>query len=103
MSYAWSARPATDTDMTSVLDGRTHTIAAADLDAGIWHCRGQYRAICGATVVAAALASAPGPGCVSCSQAVEAAQVAAAEQERQRRVRWPIRAMRRLRISGSPG
>lgn len=65
MSYGWSAG-SFDTQMTSVVDGRTHTVAAADFDAGIWQGKGRYRAVCGADVVVAALVSGPGPLCPRC-------------------------------------
>jgi len=105
MSYAWSARPATDTDMTSVIDGRNHLITAADLDAGISRDQGHYQAICGATVVAAALASAPGPECAPCRRVVRTRQAnRAAAHHRQRRAHWVPHALHRLRstITSTP-
>ena len=53
-------------EMTSVRDGHTHTISAADFDAGIWSGRGRYRAMCGAEVIAASLVTHPGPRCPAC-------------------------------------
>jgi hypothetical protein len=63
LSYAWSAAPL---DMTSVIDGRTHSVAPDSFDAGIRAGRGRYRAVCGTVVVAAALTGAPGPSCPAC-------------------------------------
>lgn len=60
MSYGWVGGT-TPLDMTSVTDGRTHAIAAADFDAGLWAGQGRYPAILGAQVIAAAMASAPRP------------------------------------------
>ena len=99
MSCAWLGS-ATDIDMTSVIDGRTHVIAAADFDAGIWRGQGRYRAVCHATVVAAALASSPGPECAACRHAVQTlrADRAAAPPER-RHARWIPRIVDRLRAS----
>jgi hypothetical protein len=57
---------AVDISMTSVMDGRTHTITAGDFDVGVWNGRGRYRAACGVEVVAAALASNFGPNCPNC-------------------------------------
>lgn len=51
MSYGWVGGTA-PLDMTSVTDGRTHAIAVADFDAGLWAGQGRYRAICGAQVIA---------------------------------------------------
>lgn len=65
MSYGWSARAA-DIETTSVTDGQTHTIGAADFDAGVWQGNGPYRAVCGAQVVAATLATCPGLRCRVC-------------------------------------
>lgn len=65
MSYAWPPG-STDTQMTSVADGRTHTIAGAEFDAGVWQGHGRYRAVCGAEVIAASLMSGPGPQCPAC-------------------------------------
>jgi hypothetical protein len=65
MSYAYSA-PVGDIDLTSILDGRTHAVSAADFDAGIWQGRGRYRARCGIEVLAAALVTGPGPRCGQC-------------------------------------
>lgn len=62
---AWSSH-AVDIAMTSVSDGRTHTITAADFDVGVWNGKGRYRAACGVEVVAAALASNVGPNCPNC-------------------------------------
>jgi hypothetical protein len=56
----------TDMEMTSVNDGHTHVISAPDFDAGIWSGRGRYRARCGTEVVAASLATGPGPRCPAC-------------------------------------
>lgn len=90
--------------MTSVLDGRTHTIAGPDLDAGIWEGRGRYEALCGATVIAAPLISAPGPACPSCVQVLDdVLATAAADRERHRPRRSPLRLLRRLRTAGSRG
>lgn len=104
MSYAWSVRPTTDTDMTSVIDGRSHAIAATDVDNGIWEGKGHYRAVCGATVVVATLTSAPGPECPSCRQAIDAAQAlraAAVDGRRRRTSRWLPSASWRLRTAGT--
>ena len=100
MSYAWSARPLAVTEMTSTADGRTHLIAANDFDAGLWRGNGVYRAICGTDVLAAAMASGPGPGCSACRQAAESAPgtaLALGATARRQPTRWPARSLGFLR------
>ena len=53
-------------DMTSGSDGLTHTIADSEFDKGIWKGDGRYRAVCGADILAEALAASPGPDCPDC-------------------------------------
>ncbi len=54
--------------MTSVSGSRTHLITAAAFDDGVWQSAGRYRAVCGATVVAASMSSIPGPDCRPCHE-----------------------------------
>lgn len=54
--------------MTSVADGRTHTIATADFERGLSEATGRYRAVCGADVVAASLAARLGATCPRCAE-----------------------------------
>jgi hypothetical protein len=58
--------PAIDIEMTSVADGLTHAITAADFDAGIWLGQGRFRAACGTPVIVAGMSSKPGPRCPHC-------------------------------------
>jgi hypothetical protein len=60
---------AIDIEMTSVTDGLTHAITAADFDAGIWLGQGRYRAACGTPVIVAGMSSKPGPRCRQCPPA----------------------------------
>lgn len=53
-------------DMTSVADGRTHTITFAEFERGVMVGTGHYRAICGADVMVASMAACPGPRCPQC-------------------------------------
>ncbi|MGH3566056.1 MAG: hypothetical protein ACRDRH_08500 [Pseudonocardia sp.] len=54
--------------MPSVDDNRTHLITARAFDDGIWQGSGCYRAVCGVTVVADAMASQFGPNCLACHE-----------------------------------
>lgn len=69
------ARSAPDTDrglqtidlaMTSITDGRTHTITVAEVDTGVRQGQGRYRAVCGAEIMPVAMASPLGPDCPHC-------------------------------------
>lgn len=60
------ASQAIDIEMTSIADGLTHAVTAADFDAGIWLGQGRYRAACGAAVLVACMSSKPGPRCRHC-------------------------------------
>jgi hypothetical protein len=53
-------------DMTSVADGHTHVITAADFEQGVMAGLGRYRAACGADVVVASMVARPGPRCPRC-------------------------------------
>jgi hypothetical protein len=67
-SDAWSTTRVARLDMTSVADGRTHSITGAEFDDGVWRGTGRFRAICGADVLASSMASAPGPRCPICRE-----------------------------------
>lgn len=54
--------------MTSVSDGRTHTITAAEFEQGLMQGSGRYRAACGADVLVASMTSDPGPRCARCGE-----------------------------------
>jgi uncharacterized membrane protein YraQ (UPF0718 family) len=86
MSYSWP-HGAADMKMTSVIDGLTHTVAANEFDAGIWRGQGNYRAACGAEVVAAALVTGPGPRCSNCA-AIPTIGNADRELQRGTRTAW---------------
>ena len=53
--------------VTSLADGRCHRVADDAYTAGPAARRGQYTALCGHAVVAAALICPPGPDCRSCA------------------------------------
>ncbi|MGH3979477.1 MAG: hypothetical protein ACRDRZ_10840, partial [Pseudonocardiaceae bacterium] len=55
------------TAVTSAADGRTHQVADDDYTAGLVARSGRYTALCGHTVVAAALVCPPGPACRDCA------------------------------------
>jgi hypothetical protein len=55
--------------VTSATDSRTHRIADAAYTAGLIAGRGQYAALCGHRVTAAALVCPPGPDCQGCAAA----------------------------------
>jgi hypothetical protein len=55
-------------DMTSVADGHTHAITAAEFEQGVLTGLGRYRATCGADVVVASMVARPGPRCPRCAE-----------------------------------
>jgi hypothetical protein len=55
-------------DMTSVSDGRTHAITAAEFEQGVLTGLGRYRAACGADMVVASMVARPGPTCPRCAE-----------------------------------
>ncbi|MGH8922578.1 MAG: hypothetical protein ACRD0H_30280 [Actinomycetes bacterium] len=62
-----ATRPAT---MTSTADGRNHLISEQATATGLAAGRGEYVAICGHLVVAAALVVPPGATCFDCETAL---------------------------------
>jgi hypothetical protein len=54
--------------MTSVSDGHTHAITAAEFEQGVLTGLGRYRAACGADVVVASMVARPGPRCPRCAE-----------------------------------
>ncbi|GAA0901289.1 hypothetical protein GCM10009559_67770 [Pseudonocardia zijingensis] len=55
-------------DMTSVADGQTHAITAAEFEQGVLAGLGRYRAACGADVVVTSMVARPGPRCSRCAE-----------------------------------
>ncbi len=58
------------TAMTSTTDGRAHLLDEQATTAGLAAGHGEYIALCGRLVVAAALVSPPGPTCLDCETAL---------------------------------
>lgn len=52
--------------LTCAVDGRSHRVTDQAFGAGLGH--GYYQALCGYTVVAAAMVSPDGPPCPTCAQ-----------------------------------
>ncbi|MGH4019320.1 MAG: hypothetical protein ACRDT0_08805 [Pseudonocardiaceae bacterium] len=57
------------TPVTSAADGRVHWVADDAYTAGLAAHSGRYTALCGHTVVAAAMVCPPGPACRNCATA----------------------------------
>jgi hypothetical protein len=78
VAYAWAAARPELMDITSVSDGRTHTITAEDFERGLMQGWGRYRAVCGTGVLVAAMATGPGPQCAGCCEVLRGRERAAA-------------------------
>ncbi|MDQ4033810.1 MAG: hypothetical protein M3332_16840 [Actinomycetota bacterium] len=73
------------TAMTSFLDGRAHLLNEQATTAGLAAGHGEYIALCGRRVVAAALMAPPGPTCLNCETALHRATTTTGTTSHRRR------------------
>jgi len=88
------------TAMTSTLDGRTHLLGEQATTAGLVAGHGEYAAICGRRVVAAALVTPPGPTCLDCETALHRATTSSTTSHHRRG--WAARLLRRSAPHAGP-
>lgn len=81
------------TTMTSTLDGRDHLLSQQATTAGLAAGHGEYTALCGRRVVAAALVTPPGPTCLDCETALHRATTTSTTSHR--RSGWVARLLHR--------
>ena len=72
------------TAVTSTLDGRVHLLSEQATTAGVLAGHGEYTALCGRPVTAAALVTPPGPTCLDCETALHRATTASTTSHRRR-------------------
>lgn len=90
----------TDTlPITCSLDGQAHDITDDNLTAG--QHTGQYQAVCGHLVLAAALAAPIGRPCPACTAVSVTATTGPAHRSRHRRPRWLWRILHPSRNTGT--
>jgi hypothetical protein len=53
-------------ELTAVEDGRSHRVDIDAYGVGLTSGTGRYRTLCGRSVLAASMITAPGPGCREC-------------------------------------
>ncbi len=70
--------------VTSTVDGRVHLLSEQATTAGLVAGHGEYAALCGRLVVAAALVTPPGPTCLDCETALHRATTASTTSHRRR-------------------
>lgn len=82
------------TEMTCVADGRSHRLTDAAFEDGLRARLGRFTAVCGHSVLAAALATRPGRPCPECLAQDAAAQRSGSDVRRRfrpRRKLWTLR------------
>lgn len=83
------------TTMTSSLDGRDHLLSQQATTAGLAAGHGEYTALCGRRVLAAALVTPPGPTCLDCETALHRAATTSSSRMSHRRQGWVARLLYR--------
>ncbi|MDQ4031021.1 MAG: hypothetical protein M3332_01615 [Actinomycetota bacterium] len=72
------------TPVTSAVDGRAHLLSQQAATEGLVAGHGEYTALCGRRVLAAALATPPGPTCLDCETALHRATTTTGTSHRRR-------------------